>query len=177
MTTSRVFVVTGANKGVGKSIVKLLLQDDEQKIVYLTSRNAELGETAIKEFNETGMHPRYHRLDITNKESIEALRDHLVKEHVGLDVLVNNAGMAYGPRVTVPFSQQAVETNNCNFFGTLQMCDILFPILKRNARVVHVSSLISQNAYKKLSDAWKLKFGSEDLTMEGIIVSCSFYFA
>jgi len=165
MSALRVFV-TGSNKGVGKSIVKLLLQDKEEKIVYLTSRNVELGEKAVKDFVDNGLHPRYHQLDITNSKSIEALRDHLVKEHGGLDVLVNNAGIAYKSASTAPFSEQAEVTNNCNYFGTLQTCNILFPHIRNNGRVVHVSSMVSQFTYPKLSDSWKSKFGSPNLTIE-----------
>ena len=112
---SRVFVVTGSNKGIGKSIVKLLLQDKEEKIVYLTSRNEELGQKAIKEFEESGLKPRYHQLDVTDQNSINRLRDYLVEKYGGLDVLVNNAGMAYKGSSTAPFAEQAEVTNNCNF--------------------------------------------------------------
>ena len=168
MSVTRVFVVTGSNKGIGKSIVKLLLQDKEEKIVYLTSRNVELGQKAVEEFTADGMHPRYHQLDITDKKSIEALQGHLVKEHGGFDVLVNNAGIAYKGASTAPFSEEAKVTNNCNFFGTIQTCDILFPILRNHGRVVHVSSMISQFVYPKLSASWKSKFADPNLTMEGI---------
>lgn len=162
----RVFVVTGSNKGIGKSIVRLLLQHAEEKIVYLTSRNVELGKKSVKELSAEGLHAKYHQLDITDKLSIETLRDHLVKEHGGLDVLVNNAGMAYKGASTAPFSEQAEVTNKCNFFGTLEVCNVIFPILRKDARVVHVSSLVSEWAYKKLSDEWKQKMSASSLTAE-----------
>ena len=162
----RVFVVTGSNKGIGKSIVKLLLQHEEPKVVYLTSRNVDLGQKSVEELAAQGLHAKYHQLDITNRQSIEALRDHLTKEHGGVDVLVNNAGIAYKGASTAPFSEQAEVTNKCNFFGTLEVCDILFPILRDNARVVHVSSLASEYAYQKLSGEWKGKMSSPSLTID-----------
>jgi len=168
MTLTRVFVVTGANKGIGKSIVKLLLQDKEEKIVYLTARNEELGQKAVKELEQNGLKPKFHQLDLTDQHSIERLRDYLQKEHAGLDVLVNNAGMAYKGSSTVPFAEQAEVTNNCNFFGTLNVCDALFPLLRNNARVVHVSSMSSEYAYKKLSPEMKQKFTDENLSIEGL---------
>jgi len=162
----RVFVVTGSNKGIGKSIVKLLLQTEEEKIVYLTSRNMELGLKAVKELAGQGFYPRYHQLDITDKGSIQSLHDHLLKEHQGLDVLVNNAGIAYKGSSTAPFSEQADVTNKCNFFGTLDVCCTLFPILRSNGRVVHVSSFVSEMVFQKLSEQWRNRFSSPDLTIE-----------
>ena len=166
-STKRVFVVTGANKGIGKSIVKLLLQDKEEKIVYLTARNEELGQKAVKEFEQNGLKPRFHQLDIIDQNSIDKLRDYLQKEHGGLDVLVNNAGMAYKGSSTAPFAEQAEVTNACNFFGTVNLCEALFPILKENGRVVHVSSFTSEMAYSGFSKELKAKFTNPNLDMEG----------
>ena len=40
----------------------------------------------------------------------------------------------------VPIHKEAVETLKINFFGTLSACDILFPLLRSNARCVNVTS-------------------------------------
>lgn len=167
MASLRVFVVTGANKGIGKSIVKLLLQDPEEKLVYLTSRNKELGEHAVGDLKKQGLNPIFHQLDITDSESIVKLQENLLERHGGLDVLVNNAGIAYKVTSTVPFGEQAEVTNNCNFFGTLKVCEILFPILRKNGRVINISSMASEYAYRRLSSEMKLKFGDPNLTMDG----------
>ena len=171
MSNPRVFVVTGSNKGIGKSIVKLLLQDGKEKIVYLTSRNVENGEKAVKDLENSGLTPRFHQLDITDLKSVERLRDYFVEKYGGIDVLVNNAGIAYSNDSTAPFSEQAEVTVKCNFFATLQISEMLFPILKQNARVVHVSSLTSEFAYKKFSPELKARFNNPSLTIEGIYTS------
>lgn len=41
---------------------------------------------------------------------------------------------------TEPFWEQAENTNRVNVFGTMNLCDQLFPLLRDHARVVHVSS-------------------------------------
>ena len=121
----------------------------------------------MQELEGLSLKPLYHQLDITDKKSIETFRDHLVEKHGGLDVLVNNAGMAYKGASTAPFSEQAEITIKCNFLGTLSVCDVLFPILKPNAKVVHVSSQSALSAFSRLSESWKTKFQAENLTMEG----------
>ena len=70
----RVFLVTGGNKGIGKSIVKLLLQDKTEKIVYLTSRNEELGQKSVKDLQDSyGLKANCFPLDITKLATINKL--------------------------------------------------------------------------------------------------------
>jgi carbonyl reductase 1 len=42
-----------------------------------------------------GLNPKYHQLDIDSLESITRFRDFLKESYGGLDVLVNNAGIAF----------------------------------------------------------------------------------
>jgi carbonyl reductase 1 len=72
--------------------------------------------------NASGLHPLYHKLDITSPEDIAQFREYLWTTYGGLDILVNNAGIAYKNASTAPFSEQAWVTVDTNFFGTLHVC-------------------------------------------------------
>lgn len=89
---------------------------------------------------QEGLNLKFHQLDIDNIDSIVRFRDYLKLTHGGLDVLINNAGIAYKNRATEPFSEQAEVTCRVNFFGTMNCCDELFPLLRHHGRVVNVSS-------------------------------------
>ncbi|CAM6005343.1 unnamed protein product [Sphagnum balticum] len=71
-----------------------------------------------------------HTLDISDAKSCANLAQFLKKEHGGIDVLVNNAGIAFKARIT----------NATNYFGLRNICDALFPLLRANGRVVNVES-------------------------------------
>jgi len=169
MSASRVYVVTGSNKGIGFYIVKQLCQKaNTNDIIYLTSRNTQLGLDAVKELEKDDLKPRYHQLDIADKSSISNLCTHLKKEHNGLDVLVNNAAIAYKGDSTAPFEEQAEVTVGVNFFDTLSLCDALFPILKTNGRVVTVSSMVNRFSWAKLNKQVKSRFTDPSLTMDSL---------
>lgn len=136
---TKVAVVTGANKGIGFAIVRGLCKRFDG-VVYLTSRDVERGQNAVKELEKEGLHPRYHQLDITKKESVEAFRDYVKKNYDGIDILVNNAAFAFKNNSTEPVTVQAEQTLFVNYFSLVSACDILFPLLKTGARVVNVSS-------------------------------------
>lgn len=94
---SRVALVTGANKGIGFAIARELCRQFSGDVV-LTARDAARGQAAVQQLQAEGLSPRFHQLDINDLQSIRALRDFLRKEYGGLDVLVNNAGIAFKSR-------------------------------------------------------------------------------
>ncbi|KAL1437126.1 hypothetical protein MTO96_049117 [Rhipicephalus appendiculatus] len=145
MSSPRVAVVTGSNKGIGFSIVKFLCQQFEGD-VFLTARDEKRGKEAVAELNKQLLRPKFHQLDIDDIESIRRFRDFLKSEYGGLDVLVNNAGIAYKQNSTAPVAEQAEVTVKTNFFGTLNVCKEFFPLLRPHARVVN-SSVTSWNDY------------------------------
>ena len=139
--SKRVAIVTGSNKGIGLAIVEGLLKKFDG-IVYLTSRDVKRGQDAVECLKAKGLNPMYHQLDITDKASVEALLDHLKTTYGGIDVLVNNAGIAYKQAATEPAHIQARNTIDVNYYGTKQCCEVLFPLLNDGARVVNVSSSV-----------------------------------
>ena len=94
MSGTRVAVVTGGNKGIGLAIVRRMCKEFNGD-VYLTARDDGRGREAVKLLEGEGLKPKYHQLDITSSASIENLRAYLQDSYGGLDVLINNAGIAY----------------------------------------------------------------------------------
>ncbi|CAD5117371.1 DgyrCDS6149 [Dimorphilus gyrociliatus] len=146
--SSKVAIVTGSNKGVGFGIVRGLCKKFDGD-VYLTARNQQRGEAAVELLKKEGLSPKFHVLDIDNEETIMKIRDFLKEKYGGLDLLVNNAGIAYKGNATEPFGEQAEVTCKTNVYSTIRACEILFPILKPKARVVHLSSLVCLMSFSK----------------------------
>ena len=91
-----------------------------------------------------GLNPKFHQLDIDSVESIENLKKYISTSYGGLDVLINNAGMAYKRASTVPFTKQAENTIRVNFTGTLNVTRALLPLVRPHGRIVNVSSMTSK---------------------------------
>ncbi|XP_069191088.1 carbonyl reductase [NADPH] 3 isoform X2 [Procambarus clarkii] len=167
MASPRVAVVTGANKGIGFGVVKELCAKFDG-IVYLTAREEGRGNAAVKELSKLGLTARFHQLDIDASESIAAFAEYIKKTYGGLDVLVNNAAMAYKATATEPFGEQAENTIRVNYFGTLAVCRALYPLLRPHARVSMVSSsaghLLRINGDEPAASALRQKLSSSTLT-------------
>ena len=163
---ARVAVVTGGNKGIGFAIVRALCKQFDGDVI-LTARNEDLGREAVTKLEGEGLKPKFHQLDITSVESIAAIKQFLQTTYGGLDVLVNNAAIAYKHNTTAPFSEQAEVSIRTNFTGTLNVCRSLFPLLLPHSRVVNVSSKV--NRLNIVKPNLQEKFSSPRLTEEGLV--------
>lgn len=100
----KVILVTGANRGIGYSIVKLLSMERSLKssIILLGCRSVSTGEEAIaslrKEASDT-ITSALHVLpiDITSDTSLHSAVSYMRSTYGHLDVLINNAGIATNP--------------------------------------------------------------------------------
>lgn len=162
---TKVAVVTGSNKGIGLGIVKGLCERFKGH-VYLTSRDIPRGENAVKELNKIGLKPLYHQLDISDYQSVTNFRDYIKEKHSGIDILINNAAIAFLDN-SIPLGTQAKKTMDVNYFSLISTCNILFPILKPNARVINLTSSLG-HATRVRNEAIRRKFTDSNLTVDGL---------
>jgi NAD(P)-dependent dehydrogenase (short-subunit alcohol dehydrogenase family) len=127
-----VVLVTGGNRGLGKSLVHAFLEAGARKI-YVGSRR-------LIETSDPRLQPI--QLDITHAQDVAAA----AQTCRDITILVNNAGIAAStPFLTVPSMDQARQEMETNYFGTLAMVRAFAPHLKRNGggALVNMLSVLS----------------------------------
>ena len=122
--------------------------------VILTSRDEVKGRKAVEELQKEDLNPKYHVLDICEEDSVLKLREFMMNTYGGIDVLVNNAGVAFpddinnlfdetsSPDDVISFLDDFKKTLATNYWANKRACDILFPILNPGARVVNITSSV-----------------------------------
>ena len=139
MENGRVALVSGANRGIGREIVRQLTERGITTI--LGSRDEEKGRAAAE-----GMEGdvRVRQLDVTDEKGIVQLACDIEEEFGRLDVLVNNAGISIdrGQRGVDADLDVVRETLEMNLFGAWRLCEAFIPLMQRNryGRIVNVSS-------------------------------------
>lgn len=135
MTTT---LITGANKGLGKATARLLVQAGHT--VWLGARDETRGRAAADEVGA-----RFVQLDVTDDASVAAALATIAAAG-GLDVLVNNAGIAIrGEGSTEAMDSPSVlAVFDTNVVGTVRVTQAALPLLRASANpvVVNVSSAL-----------------------------------
>ncbi|MFI0730644.1 SDR family NAD(P)-dependent oxidoreductase [Streptomyces sp. NPDC021225] len=83
----RIALVTGANKGVGRTIAQQLAELG--MTVWLGARDPERGKQAESELRDLGLDVRFIRLDVTDEATVALAAEHIGRESGRLDVPVN----------------------------------------------------------------------------------------
>jgi NAD(P)-dependent dehydrogenase (short-subunit alcohol dehydrogenase family) len=138
-------LVTGANRGIGKGFVEVLLAAGAGKI-YAAARDLD----NLKEI--VAIDPEVIspiELEVTDSAQVQALGESID----GLDVLINNAGIATGVYTTevnaVDVARQEMEVN---LFGPMAITQVLLPKLKASdeAAIINISSIAGISNFPSL---------------------------
>ncbi len=138
MTTT---LITGANKGLGKETARLLV--DAHHTVWIGARDEVRGRATAQELGA-----RFVRLDVTDDASVTAALATIADSGTGLDVLVNNAGIARragGASMSEALDGPSVlEVFDTNAVGIVRVTEAALPLLQQsdNPVVVNVSSAL-----------------------------------
>ncbi|WP_058041204.1 oxidoreductase [Streptomyces roseifaciens] len=148
----RVFVVTGANSGLGLATTRALARRGGH--VILAVRDEEKGRRAVAGITaeQPGAGLEVRHLDLADLDSVRAFAEKLHADHSRLDVLINNAGVMAPPRT---LSAQGHELQfACNHLGHFALTGLLLDLLAagRDPRVVTVSSVNHRKAHLRFDD-------------------------
>tara|TARA_B100000579_G_C22815250_1_gene847499 strand:+ start:605 stop:1507 length:903 start_codon:yes stop_codon:yes gene_type:complete len=136
----RVFLITGANSGLGYESSKFLLE--KGATVVMCCRDLTKGERAKKEllkYNFPGI-IELIELDLSDLENIKNVTQYIKKKFNYLDVLINNAGIMAPPKTLSKqgFEIQFAVNHLAHMYLTLELLPMLSE--KINSRVVTVTS-------------------------------------
>jgi len=145
---SRIALVTGANRGLGREIVRQLAALGLTTI--LTGRDVAKAERAAGELAAAGLPVVARQLDVTDPASVDALAAGVERDFGRLDALVNSAGIMTdleltGSRADLDLVRAMLETN---LLGAWRLTLAFIPLMRRRGygRIVNLSTSMAQLA-------------------------------
>ncbi len=141
METKKIALVSGANKGIGREIVRQLSEKGLR--VYLGARDEARGRKAVAELSERGGNIRFLQLDVTQPDSIHAAAQVIEEDSGKLDILINNAGVIFESAPPTKADMVLLrKTFETNYFGAVALTQAMLPLLRKSGHkvIVNVSS-------------------------------------
>ncbi len=126
-------LITGANRGIGFSILQALATRSQTDHSLLAARTTESEKSAIQHLPKSGVQAEIDvvELDVANESSIKAAERVVWKQYGRLDILINNAVIAILERADESNTQESyAETFNTKITGAALMMTTFLPLMK-----------------------------------------------
>lgn len=138
-------VVTGAGGGMGRAIVKALL-DQGLSVVGLDVSAASLDEAAA-ELGRAAERFTPKTADLTDPDQVEAVFAAIGEEFGGVDALVNNAGACFMSDFLEISPDEFEKQMSINFGGAFYCCQRAVPLMLGRPGVKKIVNISSNGAY------------------------------
>lgn len=148
MSTQKIALITGANKGIGFETARQL--GKLGITVLVGGRGADKSKTAAESLKAEGIDACPIVIDVADEGSIQAAAKTVEREFGRLDILINNAGIMVDDP-TKKVSEQSLDawrrTFETNVFGLIATTQAFLPLLRKSdaGRIVNLSSILASN--------------------------------
>ena len=148
-------IVTGASSGIGAATARALV-DAGARVAVGARRVEQLPD-------REGFYA--FDFDVTDSESSERFVERAVADLGGIDVLVNNAGLALGREPIWEVSGEDEETMiETNVLGLMRMTRLCLPHIRDGGHIVNIGSVAGRQAYESGSGYITSKFAVRGFT-------------
>jgi len=146
---SKVVLVTGAAKGIGRAIARELAENHYDVVInYLTSEKEafELRDELIQKY---GIRCMAVKADVSVEEEVEEMMEVVEDELGGIDILVNNAAVDLSNLFHLKTSEEFRRTLDVNVIGAYHCAKRVYPYMKDRkwGRIINIASTNGINTY------------------------------
>ncbi|EMA37171.1 SDR family NAD(P)-dependent oxidoreductase [Halococcus hamelinensis] len=134
-----VVLITGASRGIGRSIAYSLAPDYDIAVNYRTAEEAATG--VVDDIESGGGNAIAVSADVSNSEDVESMVANVVDTFGDLDAVVNNAGIVDPDLATDIDDEQWNRVLETNLSGAFYVARAAIPHLEPDGDVVFLSSI------------------------------------
>lgn len=162
MTAPRTILVTGGSRGLGAGLVRAFLDLGDN--VATCSRSSTPATDAWSA--ELGERFYHEPVDLADHGACSAFVGRVIERFGGIDVLVNNAGVARPGVLALLQDDDVNEVIDLNLKATIQITRLVSRrmLLQGSGRIINISSIVGLSGYRGLSVYSATKAGLDGLT-------------
>lgn len=146
MLKGKTALITGANGGIGKSILDLFLKN-KVNVICLIRKPDNKFKNYIKKFSKR---VKIVETDLTDEKNLKAKLEKTFSKTQKLDLLINNAGKASGSIVEMTSQKNLKEIFDINFFSQIRLTQLVLKYLKKSKdpSIINIGSVITKIAHR-----------------------------
>lgn len=144
MRSQKIWLITGASKGMGFEITKAVLRNGDK--VVATSRNTD---TLLEKIEDHKGDLLPIKLDITKENEVKTTISKIIEQFGQIDVVVNNAGYNLLGNVEELSDAEFKTTMDVNVFGLASVIRHVLPHLRnqQSGHIINTSSMMGYTSY------------------------------
>lgn len=169
---NRVALVSGGASGIGKASAVRLAEEGAKVVV--ADIDAELGQQTVGAIQDNSGTATFMRLDVTNESQWQECVAATVDVYGGLNILVNNAGIAVGGSILTMTLEDWQRQQAINLDGVFLGVKYAIPAMieSGNGSVINISSVAGIKGSANLA-AYNATKGGVRLFTKGVARECS----
>ncbi|KDP13221.1 3-oxoacyl-[acyl-carrier-protein] reductase [Staphylococcus chromogenes] len=140
---TKVALVTGASRGIGRSIA-LQLAEEGYNVAINYAGNKEKAEEVVNQIKEKGVEAFAIQANVSNPDEVKAMIKEVVNQFGSVDVLVNNAGITRDNLLMRMKEQEWDDVIDTNLKGVFNCIQKVTPqmLRQKGGRIINLTSIV-----------------------------------
>jgi 3-oxoacyl-[acyl-carrier protein] reductase len=144
--STRVIVITGGSKGIGKAVALRFAEEKARIILVHYDQDDRASRETLDLLTQRETDAESHKVDVSSHKDVEALFKEILSRYARVDVLINNAGITRD-NLSMRMSENdwdiVMNVNLKSVFNCTRAV-IRSMIKERGGRIVNISSVVGQ---------------------------------
>ena len=139
---SKVIIITGASRGIGREIAKYLANQGH-KIIANYNKSEEKAKELQEELKTENIEIDIFKADVSKREECKKLVEYTINKYQKIDVLINNAGISlWGPFTDIK-DEEIKTIIDVNLYSAIAMTQetVKYMIQEKSGCIINISSI------------------------------------
>ena len=146
---NRNIIITGANRGIGKAMVKAFAENGDNIWCFIRTDSKEFTEYCDNLANTNKVWIKKISINLTSSQSIKEAFREIKSEKKTLDIIINCAGIGHLDLFQMTSMEKIREIYEVNLFAVMQLCQYAIRIMSHQGygKIINIASTAAKEVY------------------------------